>query len=157
MRGHGMERRQDGAPLRFGRRRLLVGTGAAAAAAAVVGAVGTMGVARPASATALRQAKPVPSPIPGGIDTGPPVGFIHWFLPGPVNASTPFAKIPGFGLDVEPSTITHFKGFTAFAILSGQAEDSDGTVYNVEYDVRVMQGEYIAAGGSRQQGVFGFF
>jgi len=155
MRGHGTERRQDGAPLRFGRRRLLVGTGAAAAA--VVGAVGTMGVARPASATALRQAKPVPSPIPGGIDTGPPVGFIHWFLPGPVNASTPFAKIPGLGLDVEPSTITDFKGFTAFAILSGQAEDSDGTVYNVEYDVRVMQGEYIAAGGSRQQGVFGFF
>jgi len=150
-----MERRQYGAPLRFGRRRLLVGTGAAAAAAAVVGAVGTIGVARPASATALRQAKPVPSPIPGGIDA-PPVGFIHWFLPGPEGAVTPFAKIPGFGLDVEPSTITHFKGFTAFAILSGQAEDSDGTVYNVEYDVRVMQGEYIAA-GSRQQGVFGFF
>jgi hypothetical protein len=153
MRGHDMEGRQYGAPLRIGRRRLLVGTGAAAA---VVGAVGAVGVARPVAAMELRRALPAPSPIPGGIDA-PPVGFIHWFLPGPVSSSTPFAKIPGFGLDVEPSTITDFKGFTALAVLSGQAEDSDGTIYNVEFDVRVMQGEYIAAGGSRQRGVFGLF
>jgi hypothetical protein len=64
--GYDREGRQDGASRRIGRRRLLRGTGAAAAAAAVVGSVGTVGLARPASATELRRAKPAPLPIPGG-------------------------------------------------------------------------------------------
>jgi hypothetical protein len=149
-----MEGRQYGAPRRIGRRRLLVGTGAAAA---VVGSVGAVGLARPASATELRRAKPAPSPIPGGFDAGPPVGFVHAFLPGPVGSFTPFFQLPGGGLDVEPSTMTNFKGFTAFAILSGQAEGSDGKTYNVEFDLRVMEGEYIAEDGSHQQGTFAFF
>ena len=34
---------------------------------------------------------------------------------------------------------------------------SDGKIYNVEFDVRVMEGEYIAEDGSAQHGVFGFF
>ena len=53
--------------------------------------------------------------------------------------------------------MTNFKGFTAFAILSGQAEGSDGKTYNVEFDLRVMEGEYIAEDGSHQQGTFAFF
>ena len=61
------------------------------------------------------------------------------------------------GLDVEPSTMTNFKGFTAFAVLAGQAEGSDGKTYNVESDLRVMEGEYVAEDGSRQQGTFVFF
>ena len=156
MRDNGMEGRQYGVPLRIGRRRLLVGTGAAAAAAAVVGSVGTVGLVRPASATELRRAKPAPSPIPGGDDVGPPVGVIHVFGPGPEDRVTPFNGIPGEGLDVEPSTITNFKGFTVDAVLSGQAEGSDGKIYNVECDVRVMEGEYIAE-GSRHRGAFGLF
>jgi hypothetical protein len=61
------------------------------------------------------------------------------------------------GLDVEPSTFTNFQGFTAFAILSGQATGSDGKIYNVELDVRVIEGEYIAEDRSHQRGTFGFF
>jgi hypothetical protein len=154
MRGYDKEGHQDGAPRRIGRRLLLVGTGAAAA---VVGAIGAVGQVKPASATEQRRAKPAPLPIPGGFDAGPPVGFVHAFLPGPEGSFTPFFQLPGGGLDVEPSTMTNFKGFTAFAILSGQAEGSDGKTYNVEFDLRVMEGEYITEDGSHQQGTFAFF
>jgi hypothetical protein len=75
------------------------------------------------------------------------VGFIHWFLPGP----------QGMGLDVEPSLITNYTGFTAFTLLDGQAQGSDGETYDVHSDLRVMQGEYVAEDGSRQQGTFAFF
>jgi hypothetical protein len=61
------------------------------------------------------------------------------------------------GLDVDPSLLTDFQGFSTFAVIAGQAVGSDGKVYNVEFDVRVMEGEYIAENGSRQHGVFGFF
>ena len=61
------------------------------------------------------------------------------------------------GLDVEPSTMTNLKGFTAFAVVAGQAEGSDGKTYNVESDLRVMEGEYIAEDGFRQRGTFAFF
>ncbi|MDJ0757270.1 MAG: twin-arginine translocation signal domain-containing protein [Ardenticatenaceae bacterium] len=134
------------------RRQLLAGAGAAAVA-------GSIGLAQPAAAESTMRggasALPVPSPIPGGIDA-PPVGFIHWFLPGPTDAMTPFLSLPGFGLDVEPSTLTNFKGFTTFAVISGQATGSDGKTYNVEFDVRVMDGEYVAEDGSHQYGTFGF-
>lgn len=149
---------QSGRPFRFGRRHLLVGAGTAA----VVSTVGAVGLASSASEIELPSAKPtlsplpVPSPIPGGIDV-PPVGFIHGFVPGPEGSSTPFAEIPGMGLDVEPSTFTNFKGFTAFAVLSGQATGSDGKIYNVEFDVRVMEGEYVAEDRSHHRGTFGFF
>jgi hypothetical protein len=147
-----MEERQDRDQLRIGRRRLLAGGGAAA----VVGSVGTVGLASPKEAMKLPRVKPAPSPIPGGIEV-PDVGLLHAFIPGPEGSSTPFAGLPGMGLDVEPSTITDFEGFTVFAVLSGQAEGSDGKTYNVEFDVRVMQGKYIAEDGSRQRGTFGFF
>jgi hypothetical protein len=145
-------------PLQLGRRQLLTGVGAAA----VVGSAGAVGLPRSALARDRRRDAPTfsplpaPSPIPGGVEAGP-LGFIHWFLPGPEGSTTPFAQLPGGGLDVEPSTLTNFQGFTAFAILAGQAEDSNGTIYNVEFDVRLMEGEYVAEDGSRHQGAFGFF
>jgi hypothetical protein len=157
MKGYGSQGHQDGAPRRIGRRRLLVGTGAAAA---VVGTVGAVGRVKPAAAMELRRAKPAPSPIPGGIDTGPPpggVGIIHIFLPGPEDAVTPIIGLRGMGLDVEPSTLTDFKGFTAFAVLAGQAKGSDGKTYDVEFDLRVMEGEYKAQDGSHYRGAFAFF
>jgi hypothetical protein len=84
---------------------------------------------------------------PRGEDVGPPVGVIHVFTPGP----------QGLGLDVEPSLITNFKGFTAFTLLAGQAEDSDGKTYDVHSDLRVMAGEYVAEDSSHHQGTFAFF
>jgi hypothetical protein len=116
------------------------------AEAADAGASGTVDQAHPASATALRRALPAPLPIPGGEDD-PLLGFIHWFLPGP----------QGMGLDVEPSLITNYTGFTAFTLLDGQAQGSDGETYDVHSDLRVMQGEYVAEDGSRHQGTFAFF
>lgn len=86
-----------------------------------------------------------------------PLDFVHIFLPGPTDATTPFLGLPGEGLDVEPSTITDFRGRTAFAVLSGRARGNDGKNYNVEFDVRVIEGRYVAADGSRNYGAFGFF
>jgi hypothetical protein len=152
------------------RRNFLLGTASALGAAGLAGlfpqrqgaevAAGgssdALRLASPASAMELRQALPAPSPIPGGIDA-PPVGFLHWFLPGPEGSSTPVTGFPALGLDVEPSTITNFAGFTAFAVLAGEAEGSDGKTYKVEFDLRVMEGEYVAEDGSLQQGAFGLF
>jgi hypothetical protein len=158
MRRETKKQRQDNRALRLDRRHLLAGVGTAA----VVSAVGAVGLARAAAVSERQSAKPTlsplpaPLPIPGGIEV-PPVGFIHGFVPGPEGSATPFARIPGMGLDVEPSTLTNFQGFTAFAVLSGHAEGSDGKRYNVECDVRVMQGEYVAEDGSHHQGTFGFF
>ena len=115
------------------------------AEAAARGSRGAVARAQAASAAALRRALPAPLPIPGGEDD-PLVGFIHWFLPGP----------QGRGLDVEPSLITNFTGFTAFTLLAGQAEGSDGKTYDVHSDLRVMQGEYVTEDGSHHQGTFAF-
>lgn len=115
------------------------------AEAAAQGSGGPVRLPQP-SAAALQQALPAPLPIPGGVDD-PLLGFIHWFLPGP----------QGMGLDVEPSLITNFKGFTAFTTLRGRAEGSDGKTYDVSSDLRVMQGEYVVEDGSRHQGTFAFF
>ena len=153
MRQTSIDRRQHVSPFKISRRQLLAGVGAAA----IVGSIGTtIGRARPVAATELQRALPAPSPIPGGVDA-PPVGFIHWFLPGPDGSATPFLELPGMGLDVEPSLMTDFQGFNAYAVIGGQATGSDGNTYNVEDDVRVMEGEYIAEDGSLQHGVFGFF
>jgi hypothetical protein len=122
------------------------------AEAAARGSSRTVALAQPASATELRQALPAPLPIPGSGFEGP-----HAFLPGPEGSTTPFSGLPGMGLDVEPSTMTNFNGFTAFTVLAGQAEGSDGKTYNVESDLRVMAGEYVAEDGSRHQGTFAFF
>lgn len=153
MRENGMKGRQYGAPFRVTRRQLLAGVGAVTLA----GSIGAISRARPAAAVEMGRALPVPAPIPGGADLGEPIGLIHVFTPGPTEAKTPFNGLPGEGLDVEPGTITDFQGFTAYAVISGQAEGSDGKIYNVEFDVRVMDGEYMAEDGSRHHGVFGLF
>jgi hypothetical protein len=59
------------------------------------------------------------------------------------------------GLNVEPSTITDFRGVTALAYHVGTATGSDGLTYNLETDVRVFAGEYVAEDGSRHEGTFG--
>jgi hypothetical protein len=93
-----------------------------------------------------------PVPIPGGIFTGlpPPNGsIIHVLAPGPQ---------PNFmGLDVEPTTITNFKGFSALAYLNGTAVDPDGNTYAIGLsDMRVFQGFYRTADGSLAHGTFVF-
>lgn len=145
------------------RRRLLTGAGAAAVAGALgaspAEAHGRSGHHHKGGDARPRRILPLPKPIPGGTAVGlpAPLDFVHIFLPGPTDATTPFLGLPGEGLDVEPSTITDFRGRTAFAVLSGRARGNDGKNYNVEFDVRVIEGRYVAADGSRNYGAFGFF
>ena len=102
---------------------------------------------------------PEPKPIPGGVDLSgfglkPPYDFIHEFLPGPKGVVLPFTKAELQGLNVEPSTITDFKGATALAYHVGKAKGSDGKTYNLETDIRVMEGRYVSVEGTRRQGTF---
>jgi hypothetical protein len=94
-----------------------------------------------------------PVPIPGGIETGlpPPNGpVIHVFAPGPTES--------GFmGLDIEPTSITNFDGFTAMAYLNGTAMDAEGNTSAIGLsDMRVFQGTYRTADGSLAHGTFAF-
>jgi hypothetical protein len=102
---------------------------------------------------------PEPKPIPGELDLSdlglkPPYDFIHQFSPGPKGVVLPFTKVPLQGLNVEPSTITDFKGATALAYHVGKAKGSDGKTYNLETDIRVMEGRYVSVEGTRRQGAF---
>ena len=102
---------------------------------------------------------PEPKPIPGEYDLSdlglePPYDFIHEFFPGPKDVVLPFTKVPLQGLNVEPSTITDFKGATALAYHVGKAKGSDGKTYNLETDIRVMEGRYVSVEGTRRQGTF---
>lgn len=142
------------------RRRFLKGLGIAAAGAATT-VVTPVAPAAAATGSGKRTfpERPGPKPIPQVIDTGAPdpFGLIHWLLPGPAGSFTPFNNLPGFGLDVDPSTVGDFDGFTAFAVIAGEATDRDGTDYDVEFDVRVMQGTYLDAHGNSHHGTFGFY
>ncbi len=134
-------------------RRRALGLGSVALAGGALATVA--GPASPAAGRSRDALVGVPKPIPGGIDA-PPVGFIHWYLPGPDGAATPILGLPGGGLDVEPSTMTDFRGTTAFAILVGDVEASDGRDYLLEMDVRVMEGEYLDANDEPFEAAFAF-
>jgi hypothetical protein len=132
--------------------------------AVVQGAVGTAaGVAAALGAPQFASAHdhqrrdlPVPpEPIPGGIELAPDQ-VIHVWAPGPSDVTLPFTGITLQGLDVEPTTIRDFDGFSAVAFHVGTARDRDGTRYNLETDVRAFQGTYIDRTGRRRFGTFGF-
>ena len=133
------------ASFQIGRRSFLLGT----AGTVAVGLAASL--TRPKMGEARATPLPAPKPIPGGIDI-PPV--IHEFLPGPEDITLPFTRLTLQGLHVEPSTITDFKGFTALAYHVGSVTGSDGITYDLETDIRVMEGEYIAEDGTRRQGTF---
>ena len=102
---------------------------------------------------------PEPKPIPGGVDLSelglkPPYDFIHEFLPGPEGVVLPFTQVALEGLDVEPSTITDFKGASTLAYHVGKAKGSDGKTYDLETDIRVMEGRYVSVEGTRRRGTF---
>lgn len=106
---------------------------------------------------------PAPEPIPAtvptaepGFDPPPPFDFIHWLLPGPEGATTQILELPAFGLDVDPSLITNFRGFTAYAVIAGTARGHDGERFDCEFDVRVMRGRY-RVDDEEHRGTFAFF
>jgi hypothetical protein len=89
-----------------------------------------------------KEVLPAPTPIPGGLEIAPGQ-VIHIFLPGDPAISLPFSGLPLGGFDVEPATITDFKGSVAMAFHAGTAEGSDGKTYNLESDIRAFEGEYV--------------
>ena len=103
---------------------------------------------------------PAPKPIPGGLDLGAAFGLaapydvIHVFPPGPETIKLPFTGGTLQGLDVEPRTLTDFNGATAVAYHVGEARGSDGHTYNLETDMRVMEGKYVAVDGTTRHGSF---
>lgn len=141
----------DEAPARSDRRGFILGTAGALAAAGLAGPL-----AEPASANSRRRVVPSPEPIPGGLPVGlpPPYDLIHIFLPGPSTTTLPFSGLQLQGLDVEPTTVTDFNGTTAMAYLTGTVKGSDGLERGLEVDLRVSQGEYVTADGSRERGAF---
>ena len=96
-----------------------------------------------------------PEPIPGGIPISD-TQVIHVWPPGPTDVTLPFSGGQLQGLDVEPTTIRDFSGFSAVAFHVGTATGSDGTRYDLETDLRAFQGTYIDRTGHRRFGTFGF-
>jgi hypothetical protein len=119
-------------------RRQLFKYGAFTGAAATVGPLlpAMTGVAH---AHGLPRVLPAPKPIPGGLQL-PDGTVIHVFPPGPPDVTLPFSGNTLQGLDVEPSVITDRKGVTALAYHAGTASGSDGRRYNLETDMRAMEG-----------------
>lgn len=145
--------------IRFSRRRALQGLGAVGAATAVTaGGMATAGQAAAAPARLL-PAVPLPKPIGFKIPSGFPEPLaqeIAFALPGPLGATTPVIGLEAMGLDIEPSTIGDFDGFTAFAVVAGEARASDGNLYPFEFDVRAMKGRYIDEDGRERRAEFAF-
>ena len=140
------------------RRRFVLGAAGAAAGAGL----GTLGLPSSTSAASARAATgaggvlPAPNPIPGGaFDVGPPLGVIHVFVPGDPSITLPFTGATLGGLDVEPGTITDFKGSSAVAFHVGTARGSDGRSYNLETDIRAFEGKYVVD-GTTHEGAFAF-
>lgn len=88
-------------------------------------------------------------PIPGGFVPFPGAPLIHVFAPGPVD-------IGFMGEDVEPNTISDFKGVAALAYPLGTATDADGNTFVMFNDMRVFSGTYVSMDGSVLHGTFAF-
>jgi hypothetical protein len=140
----------QGSRLRVDRRKFLTGASGALATAGMANAIAGTASAAPSTEANEVRFLPAPKPIPGGLDFGQ---LIHLFLPGPNGVVLPFTGSPLGGFDVEPSTITDFRGQVALAYLLGSAETSDGK-QDLEVDIRVMQGRYVAENGERRFGTF---
>jgi hypothetical protein len=133
------------------RRRFVLGAGALASA-------GLASAALPATAEAhgrpKRGVRPAPEPIPGGIELAPGQ-VIHVFAPGDDSITLPFTGVMLQGFDVEPGTITDFKGSSAVAFHVGTARGHDGTMFNLETDIRAFEGKYVVDGVTHR-GSFAF-
>lgn len=114
------------------------------------------GPATPLDTGKPAEVLPEPKPIPGG-STLPDGSLIHVFAPGSPGVTLPFTKVALEGLDVEPRVVTDHNGFAALAYHVGTAMGNDGKTYDLETDMRVMSGSYVAADGTRRDnGLFVF-
>jgi len=138
----------------FGRRRLVMGAAAAAAGLALTPSLA--GADDGHDNHNHDHDAPIPKPIPGGLDVSPhPLGTIHVWAAGKSGITLPYSHGQLQGIDTEPTTIGDFSGVSAVAFHVGTATGKDGKRYNLETDMRVFAGNYIAANGQRRQGAFG--
>jgi len=136
----------------FSRRRLVTGAAAAAAGLALTPALAAADDGRDNH----DHAAPIPKPIPGGLDVSPhPLETIHVWAAGKAGITLPFSHAQLQGTDTEPTTIGDFSGVSAVAFHVGTATGKDGKRYNLETDMRVFAGTYVAANGQRRRGAFG--
>jgi len=135
------------------RRRLVQAAAAAAATGSLVGPA--RGAAWSGNHDHHERAVVPPTPIPGGIQI-PDGPQIHVWAPGDPAVTLPLSGTTLMGFDVEPSTFTDRRGFSAVAFHVGTATGSDGATYNLETDMRAYQGAYVAADGTRRFGTFAF-
>ena len=121
----------------FSRRRFLAG--AAGATGVALGAT----VLTPGTAIARKPTDATPKPIPGGFEVGGVTFHVN-----------------GFGLGVEPATITDFNGFIGICDVqgTGTATNPDGTTETLLFDtdMRFMKGVYVGVDGAVHKGSFGF-
>jgi hypothetical protein len=124
-------------------------------AGALAGAALAETAASPPAVAAAAPPLPAPRPIPGGLEI-PGLPLLHVFAPGDETVLLPFTGVQLMGLNVEPNTMTDFNGVVAVAFHVGAAIGSDGQRYDLETDLRVFEGTYIAENGARRHGTFGF-
>jgi hypothetical protein len=121
-------------------RRAFIG-GAAAATGATLGS----GLLSPAVGLAGSHSHPAPKPTTG-ITTIEGVDF-HFTIFGP-------------GVDLDPSSITDFKGLAGVAQVqgTGTARNPNGSVETLLFDtdMRFMKGVYVGKDGAVHRGAFGF-
>src|SRR4051812_40321870 len=128
---------------------------------AAIGAAGVMGSLTGPQASLAHgddsaQGRAVPpKPIPGGVQVPNGPQFHVWPVGDP-SVTLPFSGATLMGFDVDPSTVTDFRGFSACAFHAGTAVGSDGATYNLETDLRAYKGTYIAADGRRRVASFAF-
>ncbi len=96
-----------------------------------------------------------PKPIASGLQI-PGGPFIHLHAPGDPSVTLPFSGTTLMGFDVEPTTITDFRGLSAVAFHAGSAKGADGATFNLETDMRAFKGAYVDADGERRRGAFAF-
>jgi hypothetical protein len=122
-------------------RRQLFRYGASAGAAATVGPM-LPAMTSVAHAGGLPRVLPAPKPIPGG-------PLIHVFAPGPPDVTLPFTGIQLIGAGRGAQRDHRLQGLHRPGLPRRTATGSDGKQYNLETDMRAMQGTYVATDGSR--------
>ena len=84
-----------------------------------------------------------------GTDPVPVLGGMQIVSPGP--------RALGFaGLAAEPSSVGNFQGLVTLAYLRGRVRDATGRPFLMLDDIRIFQGDYVAADGVQRHGTFGF-
>jgi len=88
----------------------------------------------------------------GTVDLPDPVPV----LPGTAVFSPGPRKLGFAGIGNDPSSIGNFRGLVGLAYVKGKVRDATGRRILMVNDMRILQGDYVAADGIERHGTFGF-